>query len=245
MSEEMMEEQPEVFQVYARPNEKGEVIKIFSTCFFQPQEGDVLLKEGSGDEFAHVGYYKVYDENGFLNYVIKDGALADRDKTADLARLEARALSAQYIPSEVQSVAAFARFYLAENPPASNEERLAVSGLYSEWEAGSYAVGDIRNHAGQTWVCRAAHDNAVYPDITPENPQTWANFWKPLHGTSAETARPWTKPWAGTTDMYRAGTTDMYRAGEYMVYTDGKTYKCLADTVYSPEEYAQAWEATA
>ena len=60
MSEEMMEEQPEVFQVYARPNEKGEVVKIFSTCFFQPQEGDVLLKEGSGDEFAHVGYYKVH-----------------------------------------------------------------------------------------------------------------------------------------------------------------------------------------
>lgn len=92
MSEEMIEEQPEVFQVYARPNEKGEVIKIFSTCFFQPQEGDVLLKEGSGDEFAHVGYYKVYDENGFLNYVIKDGALADRDKTADMARMEANML---------------------------------------------------------------------------------------------------------------------------------------------------------
>lgn len=239
MSEEMMEEQPEVFQVYARPNEKGEVIKIFSTCFFQPQEGDVLLKEGSGDEFAHVSYYKIYDENGFLNYVIQDGALADRDKTKteDLARLEARALSAQYIPSEAQSVAAFAKYYLAENPPASNEERLAVSGLYSEWTAGSYAVGDIRNHAGQTWVCRAAHDNAVYPDITPDNPQTWANFWKPLHGTSAETARPWVKP------LY--GTTDMYHANEYMVYTDGKTYKCLSDTVYSPEEYAQAWEATA
>ena len=230
MSEEMMEEQPEVFQVYARPNDKGEVIKIFSTCFFQPQEGDVLLKEGSGDEFAHVGYYKVYDENGFLNYVIQDGALADRDKTDDIARMEARALSAKYIPSEVQSVAAFARFYLAENPPASNEERLAVSGLYSEWTAGSYAVGDIRNHAGQTWECWQAHDNAIYPD----NPQTWANFWRPLHGTSAETARPWVKPWAGTTDMYHTG--------EYMVYTDGKTYKCLSDTVYSPEEYAQAWE---
>ena len=237
MSEEIMEEQSEVFQVYARPNEKGEVIKIFSTCFFQPQEGDVLLKEGSGDEFAHVGYYKVYDENGFLNYVIKDGAIADRDKTADFAKLNARLLSAQYIPNETKSVAAFARYYLAQNQPSTTEEKLEVSGLYSDWELGSYKVGDIRNHAGQTWECWQAHDNAIYPDINPDNPQTWANFWRPLHGTSAETARPWVKPWAGTTDMYRAG--------EYMVYTDGKTYKCLADTVYSPEEYAQAWEVQA
>ena len=39
-----------------------------------------------------------------------------------------------------------------------------------------------------------------------------------------------------------AGAHDMYRVGEYMVYTDGSVYKCLADTVYSPEAYAQAWE---
>lgn len=224
----------EVFQVYARPNEKGDVVKIFSTCFEPPQEGDVFLKEGSGDEFALVGYYKLFDEYGILNYAIRDGALVERDKTADLARLEARALSAQYIPSEAQSVAAFARFYLAENPPASNEERLAVSGLYSEWEAGSYSVGDVRNHAGQTYECYTAHDNAVYPDITPENPQTFANFWRPLHGKSKETARPWVKP--------QFGTTDMYHSGEFMIYTGGKVYKCLSDTVYSPDEYAQAWE---
>lgn len=29
----------------------------------------------------------------------------------------------------------------------------------------------------------------------------------------------------------------------HMVYTDGKVYKCLSDTVYSPEEYAQAWDS--
>ena len=33
----------------------------------------------------------------------------------------------------------------------------------------------------------------------------------------------------------------MYHAGEYMVYTDGNTYECVSDTVYSPDEYAQAW----
>ena len=34
----------------------------------------------------------------------------------------------------------------------------------------------------------------------------------------------------------------MYHAGEYMVWEDDKVYKCLLDTVYSPEEYAQAWQ---
>ena len=82
--------------------------------------------------------------------------------------------------------------------------------------------------------CWTAHDNAIYPDINPDNPQTWANFWRPLHGKSPETARPWTKPWAGTTDMYHAG--------EYMVWTDGTIKKCLRDTVYSPDEYAADWE---
>lgn len=38
------------------------------------------------------------------------------------------------------------------------------------------------------------------------------------------------------------GTTDMYLTGEYMVYTDGQMYKCLSNTSYSPEEYAQAWQ---
>lgn len=78
-----------------------------------------------------------------------------------------------------------------------------------------------------------AHDNAVYPDIIPGS-SAWATFWRPLHGTTPETARPWCKP--------VAGTTDMYHDGEYMVYTDGALYLCIVNTVYSPEEYAQAWE---
>lgn len=35
---------------------------------------------------------------------------------------------------------------------------------------------------------------------------------------------------------------DMYHTGEYMIWTDGEFYKCISDTVYSPEEYAAAWE---
>lgn len=143
-------------------------------------------------------------------------------------------LNNKYIPSVNESVAVFAKEYLRTNAPRTLSAKLAVSGLYDTWTADKYEVGDIRNYAGQTWECHQAHDNAVYPDINPDNLQTWATFWHPLHGESVETARPWTKPWAGTTDMYHKG--------EYMVYTDGKVYKCVSDTVYSPEEYAQAWE---
>ena len=50
------------------------------------------------------------------------------------------------------------------------------------------------------------------------------------------TARPWVAP---------QGAHDMYRAGEYMVFTDGKVYRCLSDTNFSPTDYPQAWEAAA
>ena len=115
-----------------------------------------------------------------------------------------------------------------------DDKRIRASGLYEDWTAGKYAVGDIRNAKGQTWECHADHDNDEHPDITPVNPQTWANFWRPLHGRSPETARPWVQP--------QYGTTDIYHAGEYMVYTDGKTYRCKQDTNFSPEDYSQAWE---
>ena len=93
-------------------------------------------------------------------------------------------------------------------------------------------VGDIRNANGQTWECFQAHDPAINPGIVPGDP-AWFTFWRPLHGKSPETARPFVPV---------MGAHDMYRAGEYMIYTDGQTYRCKSDTNYSPEEYAQAWE---
>ena len=113
-----------------------------------------------------------------------------------------------------------------------DDQRIRASGLYADWTLGSYQVGDIRNAQNQTWECFQAHDTTIYPDIQPDN-AAWYTFWRPLHGKSPETARPWVAP---------QGAHDMYKAGEYMVYTDGATYRCLSDTVYTPEEYAQAWE---
>lgn len=117
----------------------------------------------------------------------------------------------------------------------TDDKRLRASGLYEDWAEGAYTVGDIRNAKGQTWECFQAHDTATYPDINPEN-AAWFTFWRPLHGTTPETARPFVPV---------QGAHDMYRTGEYMVYTDGKTYRCLSDTNFSPEDYPQAWEAAA
>lgn len=192
-----------------------------------------------------------YYNQDLTSFTVRDGKFVP---LKPLKVLQERSLSAKYIPSETASIKALF-CSMSKTLTLDAETKLSVSGLYDTWAAGKYEVGDIRNHAGQTWECIQAHDNSVYPDITPDNPQTWHTFWKPLHGKSAETARPWVKPQFGTTDMYHAGeymiytdgkkqfgTTDMYLAGEYMIYTDGKRYKCLSDTVYSPEEYAQAWE---
>ena len=114
----------------------------------------------------------------------------------------------------------------------TDDKRLRASGLYEDWAPGNYAAGDIRNAKGQTWECFQAHNNATYPDINPDN-AAWYTFWRPLHGTSPETARPFVPV---------QGSHDLYHAGEYMIYTDGLTYRCKQDTNYSPEDYAEAWE---
>lgn len=192
--------------------------------------------EYPGFEAANEEYNAGFDGKIYSASEMQGADYTTRKAAFDKAQ-ELRRLNAKYIPDITASMTVLLKSYLKSNLLQEVDEKLKVSGLYDEWVAGSYEVGDIRNYGGQTWECWTAHDNAIYPDINPDNPQTWANFWRPLHGKSVETARPWTKP--------RAGTTDMYHAGEYMVYTDGKIYKCNQDTPYSPEEYAAAWTAVA
>lgn len=113
-----------------------------------------------------------------------------------------------------------------------DEKRLNVSVLYPDWSEGKHEVGEIYNADEQTWECFQAYDNAIYPDIKPDN-SAWFTFNRPLHGKSPETARPYVKP---------MGAQDVYRVGEYIIWTGGAVYKCVTDTIYSPEEYALAWE---
>lgn len=139
--------------------------------------------------------------------------------------------------AETLAAVSFARMILPTMQSSmSADDTIVVAALYAEWTEGAYQVGDIRlawyRGAHQPWKCRQEHDTTTYPDITPDG-SAWRTFWIPFHGTTPETAQAWVAP---------SGAHDQYEAGEYMVWTDGNTYLCKQATVYTPEEYAQAWE---
>lgn len=136
--------------------------------------------------------------------------------------------------SALSSAIYLSRLQLAGETADTDDKRLRASGLYPDWAPGKHPKGEIYNADDQTWECFSPYDNAVHPDVTPENPETWHTFNRPLHGTSPETARPWVKP--------QHGTTDIYHPGEYMIWTDGRLCRCLRDTNFSPDEYPADWE---
>lgn len=170
---------------------------------------------------------------GFYKYEGGQAVLDEEKWNAHLAEQEYQAASqSDYRPSETQSLLTAARTFLATAPIEDGDTKLKVSGLYETWSPGSYEAGEIRNWYDQTWECFQAHDNAVYPDIKPENP-AWFTFWRPLHGKTKETARPFVPV---------QGAHDMYHAGEYAWY-EGVLYECVQDTNFSPKEYPQGWKS--
>lgn len=106
---------------------------------------------------------------------------------------------------------------------------IACSGLFLPWEPGIYEIGDIRTDEGKPYECITAYDNLTNPTWTIKE----RTLWKPYHSREAKWALSWETP---------TGAHDMYKAGEYMIWTDGTVKKCIEDTNFSPEEYAQAWE---
>ena len=134
-----------------------------------------------------------------------------------------------------------ARLALKGESVDTDDKKLRAYGLYPDWTAGNHTVGEVYcTHSSETldanweqvWECFQAYDNATYPDISPGN-SAWYTFNRPLHGTSAETARPF---------VTVQGAHDMYHSGEYAIWTDGATYKCVQDTNFSPSDYPQAWQ---
>ena len=96
------------------------------------------------------------------------------------------------------------------------------------WQPCAYSVGDVRTYEGVPYKCVQAHDASANPGWTPPSvPALWMQY----HGTSRETARPWVQP---------LGVHDQYKRGEWMIYHDAH-YECLQDTVYTPDQYANAW----
>ena len=60
---------------------------IYSEAFKTPAENDICIDETNTDRHG-AQRYQVYDENGIANYAIVNGALSERDKTAELARIK-------------------------------------------------------------------------------------------------------------------------------------------------------------
>lgn len=67
-----------IYSVYARADKNGFVSHLFSTCFEQPLDTDILLESGSGDRFVHCqSRWTLYGENGTHNYKIVNGAMVE------------------------------------------------------------------------------------------------------------------------------------------------------------------------
>ena len=164
--------------------------------------------------------------------LIDDVLVLDENKWNTFQQeLQEHNLKAKYIPSTGSSLESMVKLFI-KTAELDDDAKIQASGLYEDWEAGSHKAGDVRNATGQTWECYQAHDSAIYPDIKPGN-SAWYTFWRPLHGKSAKTARPFVPV---------QGAHDMYHVGEYIVWTDENVYECIQDTNFSPAEYAQAWK---
>lgn len=103
--------------------------------------------------------------------------------------------------------------------------------LFDVWTQDNYKVGDIRTDPdnGYPYECITEHDSISNPEWTIKN----RTLWKPWHSKSIEYALPYEAP---------TGAHDIYKTGEFMIFTDGKVYKALQDTNFSPTDYAVAWE---
>lgn len=115
-----------------------------------------------------------------------------------------------------------------------NEDKtlgIACMTLFDVWTQDNYKVGDIRTDPdnGYPYECITQHDSISNPEWTIKN----RTLWTPWHSKSPDYALLYEAP---------TGAHDIYKVGEYMIFTDGKVYKALQDTNFSPTEYAQAWE---
>ena len=65
-------------KIYATSDSTGTVVKLFSSVFETPQDGDILIEEGNEDYHAHVHLkYQLVDEYGRYNYRIANDNLEE------------------------------------------------------------------------------------------------------------------------------------------------------------------------
>lgn len=111
------------------------------------------------------------------------------------------------------------------------DEVIEAGPLLPTWKPGRFETGDVRTRHRQPWRCVQGHDSTGQANWGPGEAHS---LWAPYHAKSEANALPWVQPY---------GAHDMYKEGEYMIWNDENVYRCKMDTVYSPAEYPQAWEA--
>ena len=99
-----------------------------------------------------------------------------------------------------------------------------------EWKPGTYQLNDVRSRAGNLYRCVQAHDSTENAGWTPEAAPALCAA---CHATDAAYALPYVQP---------QGAHDAYQSGEFIVW-EGAVHECVMDNcVYSPTEYAAAWQ---
>lgn len=97
-----MDEYIEYNKIYARVNANGIVVDIFSEAFKTPTENDVCINATNTDRHG-AQRYQVYDENGIANYAIVNGALVERDKSAELAEIKTTIDYPQLVENKIRT----------------------------------------------------------------------------------------------------------------------------------------------
>ena len=97
-----MEEYIEYNKIYAHADESGKVTDIFSEAFKTPAKNDICIDETNTDRHG-AQRYQVYDEKGIANYAIVNGALVERDKSAELARIKTTIDYPQLVENKIRT----------------------------------------------------------------------------------------------------------------------------------------------
>ena len=97
-----MEEYIEYNKIYARINANGIVVDIFSEAFKTPTDNDVCINATNTDRHG-AQRYQVYDEQGIANYAIVNGALVERDKFAELAKIKTTIDYPQLVENKIRT----------------------------------------------------------------------------------------------------------------------------------------------
>ena len=89
-------------KIYASTNENGIVVDIYSEAFKTPDENDVCIDATNTDRHG-AQCYQVYDEDGIANYAIVNGALVERDKSEELARIKTTIDYPQLVENKIRT----------------------------------------------------------------------------------------------------------------------------------------------